>query len=171
MSLPVLIAKTECKSFANSLHLYELLFFFSLASVKKRPHTLHLRFTFAAWISIQYCSYNSLKKSRLDHGFKKIVAISLCCICVLLCVLMSVITFLPFSIGRYTRLKLPSLFPPKTHGREKALRIITDNNAVLARRRFCLQICYSICLCYLFFTKCCKESMICGLKNIYSIMR
>ena len=62
MSLPVLIAKTECKSFANSLHLYELLIFFSLASVKKRPHTLHLRFTFAAWISIQYCTYYSLKK-------------------------------------------------------------------------------------------------------------
>ena len=56
MSLPVLIAKTECKSFANSLHLYEL-FFFSLASVKKRPHTLHLRFTYAVWISIQYCMY------------------------------------------------------------------------------------------------------------------
>ena len=60
VSAHYVIACVNCKdrvqSFANSLHLYEL-FFFSLASVKKRPHTLHLRFTFAVWISIQYCMY------------------------------------------------------------------------------------------------------------------
>ena len=45
---------------------------------------------------------------------------------------MSIIARLTFSIGwflHYARLKQPSLFPPKIHGRENGLRIITGNNA------------------------------------------
>ena len=68
MSLPVLIAQTESAidniyiiyESANSLHLYELLFpLLSLASVKKRPYTLHRWFTFITWIPIQYCPFYS----------------------------------------------------------------------------------------------------------------
>ena len=38
MSLPVLIAQTECKSSANSLHLYELLFLVSYPDPNVRKH-------------------------------------------------------------------------------------------------------------------------------------
>ena len=98
MSLPVLIAKTERKLSANSLCLYK-----SLSSLcQKWPHTLHRWFTFFAWISIQHCPF-LLKNSCLDHRFRKTVNSS-----VLLCVLMSVITCLAFSISwflHYARLK------------------------------------------------------------------
>ena len=61
MSLPVLIAQTESaidniyiiNESANSLHLYELLFpLLSLASVKKRPYTLHRGFIFITCVTV-----------------------------------------------------------------------------------------------------------------------
>ena len=120
MSLPVLITQTECKSSANSLHLYELLFPLSSLRQEAAIHSAPL-------VYLHYGSpYNTApfihkKNSRLDHRFKKIVATSVCCICVSPCVLMSVIARQTFSIGWFlhcTRLKYPPLFPPKTHGRE-----------------------------------------------------
>ena len=76
MSLPVLIAQTECKSSANSLHLYELLF-------PLLPSKSGLTLCIAGLPSLR--GYNTapfihLKNSGLDHRFKKIVASSVYCI-------------------------------------------------------------------------------------------
>ena len=108
MSLPVLIAQTVCKSSANSLHLYELLF--PLSSLRQEA-AIHS----ASLVYLHYVDPHTIlpllfikKNSRLDHRFKKIVAISVCCICVSPCVLMSVIARQTFSIGwflHYARLK------------------------------------------------------------------
>ena len=53
MPCEVLITKRTkrvCKSSANSLQLYELLFVLSLATSKKRPHTLQCALTLFAFI-------------------------------------------------------------------------------------------------------------------------
>ena len=102
MSLPVLITKTECKSSADSLHLYELLF--PLLSLEAAIHSASLVYLDPHTI----LPLLFIKNSRLDHRFKNIVASSVCCICVSPCVLMSVIARLTFSIGwflHYARLK------------------------------------------------------------------
>ena len=106
MSLAVLIAQTECKSSANSLHLYELLF--PLSSLRQEA-AIHS----ASLVYLHYVDPHTIlpllfKNSRLDHRFKKIVASSVYCICVSPCVLMSVIAHLTFSISwflHYARLK------------------------------------------------------------------
>ena len=102
-------------------------------------HTLHLWFTFIAWISIQYCPFYSLKKnSRLDHRFKKIMACSVLNMCSP-CVLISVITRLTFSICWLLRtLKVTLAFPAKdTWGMKTGCALPLIIMLVLARRWFC----------------------------------
>ena len=104
MSLPVLIAQTECKSSANSLHLYELLF--PLPSLRQEA-AIHSA-------SLVYLHYVDPHTIRPLLFIKKLTSRSQvlknrgCCICVSPCVLMSVIARQTFSIGwflHYARLK------------------------------------------------------------------
>ena len=69
MSLAVLIAQTECKSSANSLHLYELLF--PLSSLRQEA-AIHS----ASLVYLHYVDPHTIlpllfTNSRLDHRFKK----------------------------------------------------------------------------------------------------
>ena len=111
MSLPVLIAQTE-SAIDNIYIIYETLctpFSHSFSTLRQEA-AIHS----ASLVYLHYVDPHTIlpllfiKNSRLYHRFKKIVASSVCCICVSPCVLMSVIARQTFSIGwflHYARLK------------------------------------------------------------------
>ena len=107
----VLIAQTE-SAIDNIYIIYETLCtpFSPSFSTLRQEAAIHS----ASLVYLHYVDPHTIlpllfiKNSRLYHRFKKIVASSVCCICVSPCVLMSVIARQTFSIGwflHYARLK------------------------------------------------------------------